>query len=157
MKRLFPIFLALILLCGCSANKGDFDLPYFSKSARISCRNFEYDCNITYSQQGIRVDVLSTAAKGFGITYNGNTLGFFYGDIKISEPNNNFELTNPAIAVFDTVSQIKSLSAQNLERLQSGYQIVGKTQLGEFNAVLDEDYSIQSIKFNDPDLAIEFK
>lgn len=149
--------MALILLCGCSAQKSDFELPYFSKSVRISCRNFEYDCNITYSQQGIRVDVLSTAAKGLGITYNGNTLGFFYGNIKISEPNNNFELTNPAIAVFDTVSQIKSLSAQNLERLKSGYQIIGKTPLGEFTAVLGEDYSIQSIKFNDPDLIIEFK
>ena len=103
MKRLFPIFLVLILLCGCSAQKSDFELPYFSKSARISCRGFEYDCKITYSRQGVEVDVLSTAAKGLNITYNGSELAFSYGNIKISEPNNNFELTNPAIAVFDIV------------------------------------------------------
>ncbi len=157
MKRLFPVVLALVLLCGCSAQKSDFELHYFSKSARISCRNFEYDCNITYSQQGVRVDVLSTAAKGLGITYNGNTLGFFYGDIKISEPNNNFELTNPAIAVFDAVSKIKSLSLQDFEKLKSGYQIIGKTPLGEFTATLGDDYSIQSIIFNDFDYSIEFK
>ena len=85
MKRLFPIFLALILLCGCSAQKSDFELPYFSKNARISCRGFEYDCKITYSRQGVEVDVLSTAAKGLNITYNGSELAFSYGDIKISD------------------------------------------------------------------------
>lgn len=157
MKRLFPIFLALILLCGCSAQKSDFELPYFSKSARISCRGFEYDCKITYSWQGVEVDVLSTAAKGLNITYNGSELAFSYGDIKISEPNNNFELTNPAIAVFDIVKEVQKLSKSDLEKLNSGHQVCGKTALGEFIAVFGTDYSLQSIEFANRDFIIKFK
>ena len=76
MKRIFSILLALSLLCGCSAEKSKFELPYFSKNAIISCRNFEYDCNISYSKEGVTIDVLSTAAKGLSIYYNGNEISF---------------------------------------------------------------------------------
>ena len=82
---------------------------------------------------------------------------FSYGDIKISEPNNNFELTNPAIAVFDIVKEVQKLSKSDLEKLNSGHQVCGKTALGEFIAVFGTDYSLQSIEFANRDFIIEFK
>ena len=96
--------------------------------------------------------MLSTAAKGLNITYNGSELAFSYGDIKISEPNNNFELTNPAIAVFDIVKEVQMLSKSDLEKLNSGHQVCG-----EFIAVFGTDYSLQSIEFANRDFIIEFK
>lgn len=157
MKRIFSILLALSLLCGCSAEKSKFELPYFSKNAIISCRNFEYDCNISYSKEGVTIDVLSTAAKGLSIYYNGNEISFSYGDIKILEQNRNFELTNPAIAVFDLISVIKNQSDVELKKENNSYNICGKTKLGDFIADFDEDFQPVSVRFSESDFEIEFK
>ena len=101
--------------------------------------------------------MLSTAAKGLSIYYNGNEISFSYGDIKVLEQNRNFELTNPAIAVFDLISAINNQSDAELKKENNSYKICGKTKLGNFIADFDETFRPVAVRFSDSDFEIEFK
>lgn len=160
MKRVFCLIILLIFVfAGCSANSivSEPEISDFTQEASVNWNGFSYDCTISMQNDLISVRIKSTQAVGLELIYNGKTVQYIYDDIKYTAENQNLDFTNPAVAVYDAFSALKSHNDTHFEKLKDGYEARGKTELGEFILTLNSDYSYKSLYFSTANLNIEFK
>lgn len=144
------------LFVGCSRQTGQITVSDFSKDATVKWNEFSYNCKIDYKENCVSVEVLSTAASGTVIGYDGKNLTIKYGDIEINSQNKKLNFTNPAIAVYEALSYLNTVSLDT-DKLKNGTAVQGECDVGVFTAVFDSSNNLSALEFQSENLYIEFK
>lgn len=102
------------------------------------------------------VTVLSTLAAGMTMTYNGDTLSFFYCDFLYNINGRNYENKNPAIVLYEVFDYINSTEQLNAKKIDGGFKYEGKISLGDFILIQNDDNSFSNLTMRNIDYKIEF-
>lgn len=157
MKRALSLFLVIaFLFVGCGRQTQQITVGDFSKEATVKWNEFSYNCRIDYKENCVSVEVLSTAASGTVISYDGKNLSIKYGDIEINSQNKKLNFTNPAIAVYEALSYLNSVSLET-DTLKNGTSVQGECNAGIFTAIFDKNNNLTVLEFQSENLYIEFK
>ncbi len=159
MKKIFPLFLVMLMLTSCASKLYTPTLTTtFSQNAVVKVGGFSYQCKISRnSDKCVVVDVLSSSAKGMKISFDGKTVTFLYDAKKYQIDGKKVDKTNIAVAVYDAFYYFESQSKLDAEKVENGYKYVGRTSLGKFRLIQNDDESLNSFLFQSTDLAIEFE
>lgn len=157
MKKAICLFLSVaFLFVGCGRQTEQLIVSEFSKKATVKWKDFSYNCQISYKNNKVEVEVLSTAANGIVIGYDGTSLNISYGEIEISSENKKLNFTNPAIAVYEAISYLNSVSLDT-DTLKNGTSAQGECDVGVFTALFDNNSNLIALEFPGEELYIEFK
>lgn len=160
MKRAVSIVLLLIIICfsGCETKKYSSDVTAdFSQDAVVTSEDFSYSCKISRKDGVISLYVLSTAAKGMEIKYDGRTVLFTYEDMSYEALGEDMEKNNPVIALYDAFEYLISSEAVRSQKTDDGFRFDGSTSLGKFILYQSDDGSYESIHFLTSELLVEFE
>lgn len=158
MKRIIPVFIAVILLfAGCKVKTYNPEIADFSQSAAVETGSFSYTCDISLLENVVTVTAKSTNANGMSIVYNGKSAMFKYLDMEYEIVSDKIDYTNPARAVFEVFEVLKAEMPENASKTADGFRYDGKTELGSFTVLQYDDYSYKSISFKDADIHIVFE
>lgn len=146
----------MFLFCGCSAQADGKSIGSFTENAHVTFKNFNYDCTVVYNGKSVTLSAQSTSAAGLVLTYDGKTVGISYDDISLSQINNNFDSSNPAIALYEAFECANSMPETDIGTVKSGYIVSGKTSIGSFTLETNSDFYPVSIVFNDAELSFDF-
>lgn len=159
MKKIFPLFLAVILLLtGCKAKNYTPELPVaFKQNAVVASGDFSFECEICKNEEKVAVTVLSTKAKGLVMSFDGKTLNFNYNEFSHQIDGVNFENSNAAIVVYQVIESAADEENIIIRKVDGGYKYEGKIPYGDFILLQGDDNSLKSISFRNRDLIIEFE
>jgi hypothetical protein len=147
MKKTIPLFLILLTLVGCSAKiytpviNTEFEL-----NAVYQTGDFSYNCEIVKNEDFVSVTPTSTNASGMIITYDGKNVTFNRNDMVKSISADEIVKTNPAVVIYEVFNYIETFENLDVQRIDNKYQYTGKTSLGNFILVQNDDNSIESIE-----------
>lgn len=158
MKKISALILILsFLMCACSVQTQGKTLNGFSKNASVTFGNFNYNCAVVYNGKSVTLSAQSTSAAGLVLTYDGKTVGITYDDISLSQINNNFDSSNPAVALYEAFECVNGLEESDISTIKNGYRAEGETSLGKFTLETDSDFYPVLLEFKDSELTFEFK
>lgn len=159
MKRLAPLVLLItFLFAGCQAKNYTPELPLtFEQKATVTSGDFSFDCEICKTDEKVRVTVLSTNASGMVMTCDGEKLGFVFGDYAHSVNCAQFERSNTAVVIYETVRYLTETENIEAEKTESGYRYNGKISLGDFVLTQNDDNTLGTLTVRSADYKIEFK
>lgn len=147
--------LLVMIMSGCKVKEYTPELPLsFTNTATVNSGDFSFECEICKSEKDVKVTVLSTKAKGLIMCCDGDNLTFTYDKLSHSVDSKEFEQTNAAIIVYDVFDCLYS-NAQS-KKIDGGYQHYGKTSLGDFVLVQNDDNTLKSIEFKSEGIFISF-
>ncbi len=158
MKRALPFILIFMLFAGCQVKDYTPIKPAdFEQEVTVVSGDFSYDCKVCSKENVVTVTVLSTAAKGMVMSYNGDTLDFDYSGFEYNIDGKNFEKTNPAIAVYEVIDYIDNTPDISIKKIDGGFKYEGRVAMGNFILIQNDDNSLKSLSFRDTDYHIDFK
>ncbi|MDE6384670.1 MAG: hypothetical protein K2L36_00795 [Eubacterium sp.] len=158
MKKIIALlFAAAFLLTGCKVKTYTPEIADFNQNATVTAGDFSYTCEI--SKQGMVVTVMATStnASGMSIVYNGTSAVFKYLDMEYEIVSDKIDDTNPAKAVYDAFEVLISGVPDNASKTADGFRYDGKTALGDFILLQNDDYSYKSIYFKEANMNIVFE
>ncbi len=157
MKKIIPLVLVIVLLlCGCSVEKYTPELTDFKQSASVDLGDFSYTCEICKKEDVVEIKVTSTNANGMTILYNGDKVKFNYEDILIDFDGNKIDYTNPAIMIYEVFDYLNNNKDMNVSKIENGFKYAGKTRMGEFVLIQNDDKSYESLTFKNANVNISF-
>lgn len=157
MKRVIPILLILFLFTGCEVKEYTPEIPdAFIQKAKVMSGDFTFECEICKTEGEVITTVTSTSAAGMVMTYDGEILNFNYGEYAYDIDGKGFERSNISIVVYEVFDSLISLSQPNVKKIEGGYQYYGKTTLGDFVLVQNDDNTLKSITIKSANLQIDF-
>lgn len=118
--------------------------------------DFTFECEICKTEGEVITTVTSTSAAGMVMTYDGEILNFNYGEYAYDIDGKGFERSNISIVVYEVFDSLISLSQPNVKKIEGGYQYYGKTTLGDFVLVQNDDNTLKSITIKSANLQIDF-
>lgn len=148
--------MAAVILAGCKMKTYNPIITDFDQRATVTAGDFSYECNIARGQGTVTVAALSTNARGAVITYNGKSAVFSYLGMDYEIESAEIDSTNPAKAIYEAFEAVCS-QPENVSRTKDGFRYDGKTALGEFTLLQNDDDSYKSLFFKDADIKIIFK
>lgn len=158
MKKIIPLTLVIMLLfCGCKVKTYTPELTDFKQNASVTSGDFSYTCEICKSEGVVTIVATSTNAKGTSITYDGKIASFVYDDMKCDFDGTKLDYTNPAIAIFDVFNYLENSDEIDVSKTDGGFKYEGKTNLGDFILLQNDDYSYESLVFKDANITISFE
>ena len=157
MKRIIPVLLILFLLTGCEVKEYTPEIPQaFTQKAKVTSGDFVFECEICKTEKDVKTIVSSTSAYGMVMTYDGTVLNFNYGDYSYDIDGKGFERSNVSIVIFEVFENLASLSQPNAKKIENGYQYYGKTSLGDFVLLQNEDNTLRCVSVKSANLEIKF-
>ncbi len=157
LKKIIPlVFVIALLFCGCQAKNNTPKLTDFKQKASVSLGDFSYTCEICKTDEVIDITITSSNAKDMCISYNGDMVSFQYDDIFLEYEGTKIDKTNPAVAIFNAFEFIKNSENIDVSKTDNGFKYEGKTNLGSFILLLNDDLSYNSLEFKDANIKIEF-
>ena len=66
------------------------------------------------------------------------------------------ERSNISIVIYEVFDSLISLSQPNAKKIENGYQYYGKTSLGDFVLIQNENNTLRSLSIKSANLEIEF-
>lgn len=157
MKRVILILLILLLFTGCEIKEYTPEIPFtFTQRAKVMSGDFSFECEICKTESQVITTVSSTSAKGMVMTYDGEILNFNYGNYSYDIDGAGFERSNVSIVVYEVFDNLLSLSQPDVKRIEDGYQYYGKTSLGDFVLLQNEDNTLRSLTIKSANLQIDF-
>ena len=159
MKRLVPLLIFIIaFFTGCDVKNYTPEIPAtLNQSATVSSGDFSFQCEICKNQEGVKVTVLSTEAKGMVMMYNGESLDFVYENYSHTVNAQKFERDNIAIVVYEVLQYINTAEQQEIKKIDGGYQYNGKISAGDFILIQNDDNTFNSIAIPSADFKITFE
>lgn len=100
---------------------------------------------------------MSTNATGLVMSCDGKSLDFNYADYSYSINANGFAGTNPAIVLYEVFDYIHNSPQLVSKKLDNGYRYDGKTSLGDFVLIQNDDNTFKTLTIKAVDFKIEFK
>lgn len=157
MKRVIPILFILLLLTGCEVKEYTPEIPdAFTQKAKVMSGDFSFECEICKKVGEVITTVTSTSAEGMVMTYDGFVLNFNYGEYSCDIDGDGFERSNISIVIYEVFDSLISLSQPNAKKIENGYQYYGKTSLGDFVLIQNENNTLRSLSIKSANLEIEF-
>ncbi len=157
MKRLMPILLIILLFTGCEVKEYTPEIPMsFTQKAKVMSGDFSFECEICKTENEVKTTVSSTAASGMVMTYDGEVLNFNYREYSYDIDGAGFERSNISIVIYEVFDSLISLSQPNAKKIENGYQYYGKTSLGDFVLIQNENNTLRSLSIKSANLEIEF-
>lgn len=149
--------MCILLLSGCTPRMFTPVLDTdFSKNAVYEIGDFSYKCKITKLENCLSVEVLSTRAKGLIITYDGEKVTFKRNKMVKSFPAKDIDATNPVLILYSVFESLENDENIEVKRVEEHYEYVGKTKIGEFMLIQNDDNSIASIVVPSADVVVKF-
>lgn len=146
----------VFLFCGCKVKNYTPELTDFKQNASVTSGDFSYTCEICKNEGVVTIIATSTNAKGMCIRYDGKTASFIYDDIKLDFDGKKLDYTNPAIAVFEVFYYLQNNENINVSKVDSGFKYEGKTNLGDFVLLQNDDLSYDALVFKDANIIFDF-
>ena len=157
MKKIIPLFFAMLMLCACSAKTYTPVIDtVFTVNAVYKTGDFSYNCRIDKTDSSICVTPTSTNAKGLLITYDGKNVSYAKDDMKKTFSADTLDKTNPAIVLYDIFSYIENTENLDVKKREDGFEYKGKIDAGEFSLVQKADNSLKSITIQSADISVVF-
>lgn len=157
LKRIIPVLLILLLFTSCEVKEYTPEIPVaFTQRVKVMSGDFVFECEICKTEKDVKAIVSSTAAYGMVMTYDGSVLNFNYGDYSYDIDGKGFERSNISIVIYEVFESLASLSQPNVKKIENGYQYYGKTSLGDFVLLQNEDNTLRSLSIKSANLEIEF-
>lgn len=157
MKKIIPLVLVIVLLfCGCKIKNFTPELTDFKQNASVDLGDFLYTCEICKKDDVVEIKVTSTNASGMSIIYDGEKVSFNYDDIVIDYNADKIDYTNPAIIIFDVFNYLNNEDNLSVLKIDNGFKYEGKTNLGEFILIQNEDLSYDSLVLKNANINIKF-
>lgn len=147
----------MIMLCGCEMKTYTPEITDFQQNASVTSGIFSYTCKICRNNGEITVTATSTNAKGMSIFYNGEIVTFSYQDMNYQLEGDRIDKTNPAVAIYDVFDYILNTKPLNASKTEDGFRYDGKTDLGNFVLLQNDDFTYKSLYFNNANLNINFE
>ncbi len=144
------------LFCGCKIKTYTPELTDFKQNASVSLGDFSYTCEICKNNGVVSVTATSTNAKDMCISYDGKMVSFVYCDMKCEFGGKEVEYTNPAVAIFNVFDYLENSDELNVSKTENGFKYEGKTNLGDFILLQNDDNSYKSLVFKDANINIDF-
>ena len=155
MKKIIPLFFALLLLFGCSAkNYAPVIKKDFSISAIYKTGDFSYSCNITKQGDTVSITPTSTRAKGLIISCSENEVTFQRNKLKKTFKRDEIDLTNPAVILYEVFNKLENA---DVKLIDDKFTYTAKTSLGNFVLVQDKNNNLISLSLPEADIEIEFQ
>lgn len=157
MKKIIPVFLLAVCLCGCSAKSiTPVITTDFTLNAVYKTGDFSYECVIEKKDGVLSVAPTSTRASGMFITYDGKTVTFDRHSMIYSFDKSEVDSTNPALVLYEVFSSVESMDLNAVEILDNEFRYSGKTSVGDYVLIQNIDNSYKSIEIADADINITF-
>ena len=125
----------------------------FTLNAVYRTGDFSYNCIITKDENSLTIEPTSTKAEGLKITYNGKEVVIGNGKFEKSFAADEIDSSNPAKLLFGVFESIENAE---VKRVNSSFQYVGKTALGDFVLVQNDDNSYESLSIPNADIEVNF-
>jgi hypothetical protein len=157
LKKIAPIFLIFFLLTGCKIKDYTPEIPTkLDCFATVVSGDFSYECEICRDESSVSVTILSTYAKGMKMSFDSKSLTFSFDDMEYEIGAENFEKTNPAIVIYEVLESVENSQSDSAVKTDDGFRYEGKTSLGNFIFLQNDDNSFNSITFRGLDYSITF-
>ncbi len=157
MKKVIPILLIMLLFTGCEVKEYTPEIPdAFTQRAKVMSGDFSFECEICKTEDQVITTVSSTSAQGMVMTYDGEILNFNYGEYAYDIDGNGFERSNVSIVIYEAFDNLISLSQPNVKKIEGGYQYYGKTSLGDFVLIQNDNNTLRSLTIKSANLQIDF-
>lgn len=154
MKKIIPLFLALLLLSGCSAERLT---PVINEDLKLSAiyktGDFSFSCEIEKKGNEIKFTPTSTKAKGLIITCNGKELIFKRKNFSKSFKVDEIDKTNPALILYQVFS---SLESAEVNLIDDKFCYKGNCSLGKYILKQNKDNSFHSLEIPMAEISIMF-
>lgn len=155
MKKIIPLFLILVTLFGCSAKTYTPVIDTaFSINAVYKTGDFSYFCKIDSCDNSISITPTTTYAEGMTITYDGKNVNFKKGNFSKSIDGDKIDSTNPAKILYEVFNY---LDTSKVKRVGDTFQYTGKTSVGNFVLIQNDDNSLKSLSIPDAGITITFQ
>lgn len=118
--------------------------------------DFIFECEICKTEDKVITAVSNTAASGMVMTYDGAGLNFNYGEYTYDIDGEGFERSNISIVIYEVFDSLSSLPQPNVKKIENGYQYYGKTSLGDFVLIQNDNNVLRSLTIKSANLEIEF-
>lgn len=158
MKKLIPLFLLISLLfCGCSAKEYTPVISTdFTMNAVYKTGDFSYNCVISKENNVLSVTPTTTRAAGMIITYDGKNVTFSQKSMLSTFNKNTIDSTNPAVVLYQVFKAVESTDLSQVKRVENTFQYTGKTDIGDFVLIQNEDNSFDTLTIRGADIIVTF-
>lgn len=157
MKKLIVPLLVLLTLVGCSQKHFTPIInTEFQANAVYKMGDFSYSCTINKTADYVSVTPLTTNAKGMIIKSDSKNVTFKKDEMVKIIDKDKIDNTNPAVLLYSIFTYIESDDV-DIKRVNNTFQYTGKTALGDFILVQNNDNSLVSISVPMANIFIEFE
>ncbi|MCC8073613.1 MAG: hypothetical protein LIO62_05755 [Clostridiales bacterium] len=156
-KALLPV-LILLLLSGCKIKDYTPEIPIdFTSNATVTSGDFSFNCEICKNESAVSVTISDTNAQGMVMTYDGENLTLSYSEFSSDFSAENFDGINTAVVLFDVFRYIQTAEETEIKKTEQGFKYTGKTDVGSFTLLQNNDGSFSTLTFQSVDYKIKFE
>ena len=158
MKRIFPLIIALLLLCGCQTKIYSPEIPEaFTQNATVTSGDFSYKCKICRkSDKSVNVEITSGRVKGLALTCYANEINVKSQNLSYSVSKDGASSLNIAAVLYDAFCCVENESAVKASKTDSGFVYKGKIPAGDFVLIQNPDNSYSSLSVSSAQIEILF-
>ena len=157
MKKLIPLAVLLLMLCGCTAKTYT---PVLDTDVNCSGVYQTGDFSFTFSMEksgGVLTFIpTSTQAQGMVLRCDGRQISFEQGGIKKVFERSAVDKTNPAVLLYEAFSYLENTPQPEAERKDKHFIYTGQTGAGSFSLIQSEDGRLLSLTVPAADISIAF-
>lgn len=102
------------------------------------------------------LSVLSTNAQGLVMTYDGSNMNFSFSEIVGDVPAVSLPKQNAVIVLYDALRSLEEQEGLVPSAVNEGYRYQGKTALGNFVLITDQNGLLKAFTMKSIDMEIQF-